>query len=132
MNCLNCFSFLWPTLQSDCSQSATVPIAQPIHPSKFSSDRKLAKSLFDAVYDGDEHLVGDLLAKHADPNVPFGSFGSTALFAAVKTGHLRLVDFLLRSGADLAVKDAQNRNVFHIARQTGNLPLLELLARYEQ
>ncbi len=140
MNCFTCFDFFRfcsfsPTLLDPSDlvlKPTTAADAQPLieehlasAEARFSSDKQLARQLFDAVYDGDEHSVGELLAKRADPNVPFGGFQSTALLAAAKTGNPRLVGHLLRAGANVAVRDAENRSAFQVARDEEVLRVLE-------
>ena len=51
-------------------------------------EKRIARDLYDACWDGDSIGALDLLEKGASPDVPFGLKSSTALHAAVKTGNI--------------------------------------------
>uniref|UniRef100_A0A0G4I6K2 Uncharacterized protein n=1 Tax=Chromera velia CCMP2878 TaxID=1169474 RepID=A0A0G4I6K2_9ALVE len=67
-------------------------------------------------------MVECLLYHGADPNLVEESEGQSVLFTVVKKGGLvRLVDLLIKSGADLTLRDKQGRTALDFAEERGNV-----------
>ena len=94
-------------------------------------ERRLARDLYDACWDGD--LIGglDLLEKGASPEVPFGLKNSTALHAAVKTGNLQMVSAILRHKPNVNSKDTDGYTALDIAEKTGAVDIVDALKSYK-
>lgn len=79
---------------------------------------------------GNTPLAHLLLEFGADPNVPDPGTGSTPLHDAARTGFMDTVMLLIRFGADPNAKDINNLRPVDVARQTGNLDMVEFLSRF--
>jgi len=55
--------------------------------------------------------------------------GSTALFITAWNGHVEVVDFLIKSGADLSIKNSDGWTALHSAAAKGHLECVKLLAQ---
>ena len=88
---LTCFSWI-PCLMKSDYKPVEVPTC---HEKKELTivERKLARLLYDACWDGDVIGCIDLLDKGAPADVPFGVKNYTALHAAVKIGNLSVSQF---------------------------------------
>ncbi|CAH0760164.1 unnamed protein product [Diatraea saccharalis] len=58
--------------------------------------------------------------------------GETALFKAVKYGHVECVKLILEEGASLKITLKGDINVFHVAAERGNKAILEFLLDYDE
>jgi hypothetical protein len=66
-----------------------------------------ARMLFDAIRDGDEQRVRDLLARDPQAVHARDEHGATPLHYAAEIGQRRIVAALLDAGADINARDAQ-------------------------
>ncbi len=67
-------------------------------------------AIYKAAEAGHFAVVNELLLFHANPNAPVRSrLGQTALFPAAFRGHNKVVEVLLRRGADVRVRDKDGR-----------------------
>ena len=92
--------------------------------------RPVSELLFDAIATGDAAAVGrvldanpELKARLNDP-LPGGSFGETALLAAVHRANRDVVDVLLRAGADINQKSHWWAGPFHVLDGAAREPWL--------
>jgi hypothetical protein len=83
-------------------------------------------SLFDAVMDGDEARVEELLAAGEDPN-PIGNRGRTALMVAAEAGNEKIVRALLTAGAEPILTDDVGETALVIAAAHGHPAVCKLL-----
>lgn len=83
-------------------------------------------SLFDAVMDGDEARVEELLAAGEDPN-PLGPRGRTPLMVAAEAGREKLVRMLLAAGAEPILTDDVGETALVIAAAHGHAAVCRLL-----
>ena len=88
-------------------------------------------SLPHAVTSGDESAVKALLARGADVNEKT-SGGQTALILAVIFGHTKLVELLIRAGADAHLRDNLGLNAIEWAQRRGLTEALALLTNTPQ
>ncbi|CAH0403188.1 unnamed protein product [Chilo suppressalis] len=58
--------------------------------------------------------------------------GETALFKAVKYGHIECVKVILDEGASIKITLKGDVNVFHVAAENGNKTILEFLIDYDE
>lgn len=56
--------------------------------------------------------------------------GVTPLHKACRNGHTEVVKLLCERGADLEVRDSENRRAVHLAAESDSLPVVELLIRH--
>jgi cytohesin len=101
---------------------ALVVIAMPIT-SAFTAraeEKAGAKSLHEAVANGDIELVKSLLSKGVDINAK-DEKGQTALYAAVLRNRIDLILLLASNGANLDAKDKDGRTVLSHATMSGTL-----------
>lgn len=83
--------------------------------------------LMRAVYEGREEVV-TLLVENSRTDINHrGENGVTALHIAAIQGYSHLVELLLESGADKAIKDYSGRTPYEIAQQVGEPKSLYLL-----
>jgi ankyrin repeat protein len=90
----------------------------------------MSERLFDAIASGEAAQVGRVLEANPelktrlnDP-LPGGSFGETALLAAVRRANREMVDVLLRAGADINQKSHWWAGPFHALDGSGREPWL--------
>ncbi|KAI7811273.1 cyclin-dependent kinase inhibitor 2A [Triplophysa rosa] len=79
---------------------------------------------------GNTPLAHLLLEHGADPNVPDPGTGSTPLHDAARTGFLDTLKLLICFSADPKATDNNNLLPVDVARQTGNLDVVEFLNRF--
>lgn len=76
-------------------------------------------------------IVEFLLLVGEDPNGTDNT-GSTALLEALKDNYnAKIVDMLLRHGADVQAVDGSARNALHVAAACGSIPYVKLLLSYK-
>ncbi|CCC70542.1 hypothetical protein NCAS_0F00580 [Naumovozyma castellii] len=75
-------------------------------------------------------LVQLLIQKGANPNA-LDTFNKwTPIFYAIQRGQREIVDELLKNGADLAIKDDENRSPLHLTIWESNIQVLNTLLPY--
>jgi len=116
---LSCFSWV-PCLAADLK--ARKPPLTVV-------ERKLARDLYDACWDGDVMGCIDLLDKGASPNEPFGLRNATALHAASKIGNLAIVTAILKHKPDLKIKDTDGLTALAIAAKAGSREIAEAIRK---
>ncbi|HMK36212.1 MAG TPA: ankyrin repeat domain-containing protein [Desulfomonilaceae bacterium] len=87
-------------------------------------------SLLDAVARGELHRVELLVKKGGDVNAKRAGEGTTALMLASKEGHERIVDFLLRSGADANGRNIHGWTPLMAAAANGHAEIVKLLLEH--
>jgi uncharacterized protein len=76
-----------------------------------------------AAYNGHFNLVSYLISKGANVNSTDNS-GNTILMGVVFKGHSQVFDLLLRSGADLEIKNQKNQSALDYAIMFGKRDLI--------
>jgi ankyrin repeat protein len=66
------------------------------------------------------------LSRKPDVNLT-GILGTTALMFACKNGNINMVNELINNGADIHVKDCQNKNALSYAYENGSENIVLLL-----
>jgi ankyrin repeat protein len=90
----------------------------------------MSRELFDAIASGDAAEVARVLdadpglKSHLDEPLTGGSFGETALLAAVRHANREMVDVLLRAGADINQKSHWWAGPFHVLDGSSREPWL--------
>jgi ankyrin repeat protein len=90
----------------------------------------MSRELFDAIASDDAAEVARVLEAdpglkaHLDEPLPGGSFGETALLAAVRHANREMVDVLLRAGADINQKSHWWAGPFHVLDGAAREPWL--------
>lgn len=84
-----------------------------------------ADALYLAVQEGHARVVGALLVRGVDPNLPLQS--DALLLIACQNGNLAVVDLLLNHGADKEVTTSRGETLLIIAIKGGNVALISLL-----
>jgi ankyrin repeat protein len=86
------------------------------------------KSIYDAIWDGDENLVRYLLQKHLGANVNCrNSKRQTPLFVAAAKGNTKLASMLLEWSPNIETRDENERTALHIAAGLGHGEVVRLL-----
>ena len=87
--------------------------------------------------EGNADLVKTFLRHGGNPNQSFpnrtsggAEGGNTPLSAASISGHLEVVDLLLRNGADPSIKDSADKNALDYAKENSHKQIEELLTGY--
>ncbi len=88
-------------------------------------NRKQAKELQFAAWNGNVSKVKSLLARGADPNHP----DIYLLHTACENGHLEIVKALVEAGADTEGRDNNGRSPVHCAARRGHKEVLVYLIR---
>jgi hypothetical protein len=88
---------------------------------------KHATSLYYAASFGIEHVVETLLAQGAEVDVTGGRLGATAFHAAALRGHVKLMDILFQTGADMNKIDFIEKTPLHSAALMGNVEVINYL-----
>ena len=86
------------------------------------------EKLYDAATLGDEAQVKQLLAAGDSPNKP-NSMGSYPLHGAVLSGHLKIVELLIKNGADVNLKDPLTQQNTLSNGGYGNLAITKVLVQ---
>ena len=95
--------------------------------SEDSLEKKPAKSLEEAVVEGDFEVVRAYIEAGSDLNRAVSEDGSTALVMAVTFDHTEISLLLIESGADLEVKIDDGSTVLHAAAFYGRLEIVRAL-----
>ena len=90
-------------------------------------EKKPAKSLEEAVVEGDFEVVRAYIEAGSDLNRAVAENGSTALVMAVTFDHTEISLLLIESGADLEVKIDDGSTVLHAAAFYGRLEIVRAL-----
>lgn len=59
-----------------------------------------------------------------------GQWGATPLWEAARRGHLSMVQFLIKSGADVSVKSGSGVTALDVARENSQAEIVKLLTSY--
>lgn len=86
-----------------------------------------SQSLYEAAGAGDRRLVEVALAQGGDPNAVCGVFEETAFIAALRKGHLEIVQMLLKHGANPNETFLGSPALFLTVQHAANKRLFELL-----
>lgn len=81
-----------------------------------------------AIYKVDHALVGQLIARGAQPDVR-NVLGATALTEAIDIGDARFVAALLKAGADPDLGNDDGQTPLMLAARQGSLPIVEMLLK---
>jgi hypothetical protein len=92
---------------------------------------KHATSLYYAASFGIEYVVRALLAQGAEVDATGGRLGATAFHAAALRGHVKVMDILFRSGADLNKVDFILKTPLHSAALMGNVEVINYLLEHD-
>lgn len=84
-------------------------------------------SLATSIYSGNVNIAQLLLTKTALPIDYAGQTGNTALIFASMWGHVDTVSYLLGSGADVALFNAQGESALSLAMKNGHRDVVLLL-----
>ena len=95
--------------------------------SEDSLEKKPAKSLEEAVVEGDFEVVRAYIEAGSDLNRAVSEDGSTALVMAVTFDHTEISLLLIESGADLEVKIDNGSTALHAAAFYGRLEIVRAL-----
>ena len=97
----------------------------------FGGNKKRARDLIAAANSGDTGKLGQLLSQGADVNASDPESGDTALIAAVVTGQMAVVEFLLDHRPNLDIKDNNGQTALYVAAAKGDaaLPILAVLLK---
>ncbi len=85
----------------------------------FTSTKAKNAKLIRAAQDGDLRAVQRLSAAGAETNAKESAYKGTALIWAVQKGHMEVVDFLLRRGANVHAQAINGATALIIAAQNG-------------
>jgi len=87
-------------------------------------------ALFNAVKKKDIRAANDLLDSVKNPDVnrkKYNYWDSTLIFLAIYNGDIKMVDLLIKYGADLKIFDKKGETVLHIALREGQYDIALLL-----
>lgn len=87
----------------------------------------LPKDLLEAASNGDELNVAILINLHRVDVHYKDSQGNSALYYAIKNGHLKVAEYLIWNGADIADKDQDGMSLLHIASKFGHTHIIHYL-----
>jgi ankyrin repeat protein len=79
----------------------------------------LNEPLVSACAEGNLSESQRLLARGASPDAYGVDFMQTALISATRSGHLEIVELLLRNGADINLQDCYGRTALDYAKEAG-------------
>jgi ankyrin repeat protein len=83
-----------------------------------------------AARNGNEDFVKLLVQRGFDLSKPTGSGEDTPLFAAVESGSLPLVEYIISNGADVSELDHRNSSAIHKAAWHGHLGVVKILLEH--
>ena len=92
-------------------------------------DGRLVNSFREAIEDGDEYVCRMLLDSGIDPNTTLDDEKRTALHLACRSGSAKVVEQLLKSGADMSLKANYGNQPMHIAAIKGFSGIIKILAQ---
>jgi len=77
--------------------------------------QQVNQMLLKGAYDLDLEKVKESLKREADINVQSEEDGNTALYIAIENGDIKMVDYLLKKGADIYIENKYNQDAFELA-----------------
>ncbi len=97
----------------------------------FGGNKKRTGELIAAANSGDTGKLGQLLSQRGDVNASDPASGDTALIAAVVSGQMAVVEFLLEHRPNLDIKDSSGQTALYLAAAKGDaaLPIVDLLLK---
>lgn len=87
-------------------------------------------SLATSIFSGNANIAELLLTKTTLPVDFQGRTGNTALMFAAQWGQLASADYLLKSGADVSVVNAQGDTALSLALKNGHRDVVLLLRKF--
>ena len=112
--------------QTSCSTSRTIePKLKNIQIKNVNSKERNINLLFKAIESGD---IGFISQNFDSENVNMSDqFGWTPLMSAAYSGHIEIVNFLLKLGANTKIKDKSGLTAMELAMRRNHLDIINLL-----
>ncbi|GMH36878.1 hypothetical protein BSKO_04751 [Bryopsis sp. KO-2023] len=88
---------------------------------------ELNQDLFDGAGAGDFVKVKELISKGADVSFTYSEREATPLHFAAEEGHERIVELLIKAGADIDVQDIEGFTPLFLVAQNGHLDVAKIL-----